>query len=99
MDTKYPKKKPLILFVLWIILALVLTAFNKYNQYSNIPVQGNASVIITIVASVLFFLPLLLVIYHQAKASSLKWLSVAAKRLLVYTGCVVIIFAFLLLFS
>lgn len=99
METKYPKRKPLILFILWIVLALALTAFNKYNQYSDIPVQGNASVIITIAASVLFFLPLLLVIYHQAKASSLKWLSVVAKILLIYTGCVIIIFAFLLLFQ
>ena len=90
MDTKPSQSTPILLFVIWCISGLAFTAFNKYTQIlgveNSIFNQKNTSLIITMLATVLYFIPMLIAIYHQAKKASLQWL-MTVSRLFLYLFC------------
>lgn len=81
------QKKPVVLFIVWFISCLALTAFNKYNQLflkNDLTItQYYISLAITILVTVIYFIPMLVIIYRQAKAVSLKWLIIVARSLLI----------------
>ncbi len=101
MTVHRSKKKPVVLFIVWLFSCLVLTAFNKYNQLflkkDQTITQYYISLAITILVTVIYFIPMLVVIYRQAKAVSLKWLIIVAKSLLVlFSGVLAILLIILL---
>lgn len=103
MVSQHHKKKTIALFVVWNISGLAFTAFNKYSQTfkgTYLPsTQVSVSILITILATVLYFIPLLIVIRHRAKTAPLKWLIIATGILLFLISVALTVFVITLLCS
>lgn len=103
MTCRHNHKKPIILFVVWLITALIFTLFNKYGYMLGLelllPTQKILSVAITVLITVLYFVPMLVVIYRQAKAVSLKWLIITARIFLIFFCCALPVFLIALLLA
>ena len=97
MTVPYGKKKIVALFVVWCISALLFTLFNKLsNGFWELYVSPYHEIIpvaITILVTILYFIPLLRVIYNRAKAISFTPLMIIAKTLLILLGFVSVLFA------
>lgn len=97
MTDQLSKKKPVILFVVWVLSGFVFTIFNKFEMRGITTLENSLNFVITLVATAIYFIPMLFVIYRQAKAVSLKWLIVVARILFFYLCSVFVVFLLVLL--
>lgn len=95
MTARCSQNKPIVLFAVWIMSGLAFTAFNKYNQI----LQDYESFTITILVTVLYFVPMLFAIYRQAKATSLRWLIIVTRIFLCLFGVVLAVLFIMLLYA
>lgn len=97
MADKFSKNKPIIFFAVWVLSGVVLTVFNKFETSGITTLENNLNLVITLVATAIYFIPMLFVIYRQAKAVSLKWLLVVTKILFFYLCSAFVVFLIVLL--
>ena len=97
MADQSSEKKPVRLFVVWVLSGVALTIFNMFEMRDITTLASSLNFVITLVATAIYFIPMLFVIYRQAKAVSLKWLVVVSRILLVYFCCVFVMFLIVLL--
>ena len=88
MSKQCSRKLPIALFVVWYASAIALTFFNKCKTLflgKNLTDSHyyNISLAVTLLATALYFLPMLLLIHRQAKAASLKWLVIVSRAFII----------------
>ena len=100
IDRKH-KRKPIILFIIWCLSCLIFTGYNKYGSIirdTQKQSQSNIPIFITLLAIVLYFLPMLILINRQARIVSLKWLILVTKILFIFFSSISGIFMIALIF-
>lgn len=90
MNAQTAKKRAILLFVVWCISCLAITLFNMYIQLFEAEIsflkQEETSIILVLLVTALYILPMLLLIHRQAMKASLGWLVVVSRVFLFLFG-------------
>lgn len=97
MAKQISQKKPIVLFIVWILSGIAFVFYNIFKTKGMTTQENGLNIVITLAVTATYFIPMLFVIYRQARIVEIKWLFVIARILFFYLCGVFVAFLVALL--